>query len=201
MPAAPASQCCSRPAMREPPAVAAVLKMPSLLHFPSVVADGTTLTLGFLFHHLTIAFFILKIAIWSRNTYLLTVSGQTNCDFLMGRSTQTSRNKSSSLNAMIHTLLNYISSKYDPPTPTRLGFGTCATWPIRISSAYLEIADFLVILAPNLTQMEWTVAVHNVHKGTNFLEDPIRYANFTPKRPRRKTAFCHNSPLSAVENK
>ena len=142
MPAAPASQCCSRPAMREPPAVAAVLKMPSLLHFPSVVADGTTLTLGFLFHHLTIAFFILKIAIWSRNTYLLTVSGQTNCDFLMGRSTQT---KSSSLNAMIHMLLDCVLSKDHPPTPLVRVLARCATWPIRISSAYLEIADFSAI--------------------------------------------------------
>ena len=90
---------------------------------------------------------------------------------------------------MIHMLLDCVLSKDQPPTPLVRVLARCATWPIRISSAYLEIADFLVILAPNLTQMEWTVAVHNVHKGTNFLEDPIRYANFTPKKPCRKAPF------------
>ena len=53
--------------------------------------------------------------------------------------------------------------------------------------------------SPNLTQMEWTVAVHNVHKDTNFLEDPIRYANFIPKKPRRKVPVCHNPPLDCCE--
>ena len=95
-------------------------------------------------------------------------------------------------------LLNCLLSKDQPPTPLVRVLARCATWPIRIRPAYLEIADFLVIPAPNLTKMEWMVAVHNVHKDTNFLEDPIRYANFTPKKPRRKAPFCHNRPPDCV---
>ena len=94
--------------------------------------------------------------------------------------------------------LSRIPPNFDSLISTRLGSGTCATWPTRICSAFLKITDFLVILSSNLTKIGLVVGGNHVHKSPKFREDWTMYVNLTPKSPGHRAPFWQNLPPDRI---